>query len=248
MKASPFALRLGLLALLGWSLSASAETFAAATVSTDSASGILSRAVPLVRRSVRVGDHRMTVVRIRAPRLPKLPPALQTPPSADDLATEARRAMKTEAYASFSLLLYPGPITEITWQYGERTYRAYSSIDFRYMEGLSEIETDTAIFSWFGLPPLEQGEDGLAPELRKRLGLRPTYVEYVVDSTKTEMEAVPEAFAVLDAIHTYYEANRRQLAVAYGQRQAERDAREAYRLAHPPVVPDTTVYLWKPEN
>ena len=75
MKASPFALRLGLLALLGWSLSASAETFAAATVSTDSATLVLSRAVPLVRRSVRVGDHRITVVRIRAPRLPKLPPA-----------------------------------------------------------------------------------------------------------------------------------------------------------------------------
>ena len=235
------------MALLGWSLSASAETSAVVAVSADSASGILSRAVPLARRTVMAGDHRLTVVRIRAPRLPKLPPALQTPPSADDLATEARRAAKVAEFASLMATVYPGPVTEICWQWGERTLRAYSNIDFRLLDGLSEIETESAVLSWFCVP-MEGGEEALPGALRRRLKLSSRNSEYVVDATEAEMEALPGAFAVLDAIHAYFDAHRRELIAAHAARLAAVEAREAELLAHPPIVPDTTVYLWRAEN
>ena len=241
-------LRLGLLALLTWSLPAAAQTPAMAAKA-DDASIILSRAPALSRRTVTMGDHKMTLVRIKAPRLPKLPVVPQTPPSAEALATEARRATKTYDCATFTATVYAGPVTEIIWQSGEgdRTFRAYSNIDFLNLWGLSEIETDTAVLSWWCLPFDYSGEEIDLP-LRKKLRLSPKFSEYVVDATEEEMAASPEAFAVLDAIHAYYDGHRRELIAARQQREAAEEARAAELLLHPPVTPDETVYFWKAGN
>lgn len=246
MNAYPVALRLGLLALLAYVCPVSAQTATPAAV-TDPASALLSRATPLARRTVALGEHRITLVRIRTPHLPVLPPAPVRPPTAEELATEARQATKLQVFASFMATIYPGPVTEIVWQDGARTFRAYSSIDFRFLQGLSQIETDTVVASWFCVP-MEGDETGLSVKLRARLGLDLLHAGYLVDATAEEMEAAPEAFAVLDAIQDYYEANHRQLAAAYWKTQAENEARESDLLAHPPVRPDTTVYVWKPAN
>jgi hypothetical protein len=246
MSAYPVPLRLGLLALFVWSLPATAQVTASA-VNLDSATSVLSRTAPLVRRTVTVGDHRMTLVRIGAPRLPKLPVVPPTPASAEALATEARRAAKTSDYASFMATVHAGPVTEITWQSGDRTFRAYSNIDFRNLDGLAEIETDTAVLSWWCLP-FDDSDNGLPEALQKQLHLSAKFSEYVVDATEEEMAAAPEAFAVLDGLHAYYDAHRQELIAAHQQRQAAADARAAELLAHPPVTPDTTVYIWKTAN
>jgi hypothetical protein len=167
----------------------------------DGSSLSLSGAEPLARRSVMVGDHRMTLVRIRAPRLTPvlLAPVMAEAPSEEALATEARREAKASAFVSLSVTVYPGPITEIVWKYQDRSFRAYSNVDFRHLGWVSEIETDTAVLSWFFIP-MEGEADGLATQLRAELGLSTAFAEYVVDATDEEMAATPEAFAVLDAI------------------------------------------------
>ena len=189
----------------------------------------------------------MTLVRIRAPRLPKLPVVSPTQPSAEALAAEARRATKTFDCATFTATVHAGPVTEITWQSGDRTFRAYSNIDFRNLDGLAEIETDTSVLSWWCLP-FDDSDNELSQALQKRLHLSAKVSEYVVDATEEEMAAAPEAFVVLDGIHAYYDAHRQELIAAHRQRQATADARAAELLAHPPVTPDTTVYIWKTAN
>ena len=246
MSTSFFALRQGVLALLVWSLPALAQPSPTATNS-DQNSILLSRAVPLEQRSVALRDHKITMMRIRSPRLQSLVPTPQVLPSADERAAEARRATKAASFASFSATVYSGPVTELCWQEGERTFRAYSNIDFRILAGLSEIETASAVLSWFCIP-IGGGDDGLPAALRKRLKLSSKNAEYVVDATEAEMEASPDAFVVLDAIHAYFDAHRRELIAANAKRAAANEARAAELLARPPMVLDTTVYLWPLNN
>ncbi|HAM23809.1 MAG TPA: hypothetical protein DCQ04_16400 [Actinobacteria bacterium] len=250
----PFALRLGLLALLTWSLPAVAQT-AAMAARVDDAAAVLSRAPALSRRTVTLSDHKMTLVYIDAPRLPApVAPPRKMKPSAQELAAQAealevetRRATKVWGFASLGATVYPGPITELNWQSGERTFRAYSTIDFRVLGCLSEIETDSAVLSWFCIAS-EGDPEGISLDLRRRLNLKSRTAEYVVDATEEEMAAAPEAFAVLDAIHAYFDDHRRELIAAHQKREAEAEARAAELLAHPPVTPDTTVYFWRVEN
>lgn len=207
----------------------------------------LSRTIPVVRRSVVMDDHQVTFVRIQPPKFQPSAPVPQPLPSASALKAEARRAAKAADFASLMATVYPGPVTEISWQSGERSFRAYSNIDFRILDSLSEIETASAVLSWFCIPV--PGDDNALPAtLRKRLNLSSKNAEYVVDATEEEMEANPEAFAVLDAIHDYFDAHRRELVDAHAKRLAADEARSADLLAHPPVSPDTTVYIWSLNN
>ena len=238
-------LRRAVVALLVWSLPAIAQPRPTATIS-DQNSILLSRAVPLAQRSVALRDHKMTMVRIRRPHLQSSVPTPPVLPSVEEQATEARRATKTACFASFTATIYPGPVTELCWQAGERTFRAYSNIDFRTLDTVSEIETDSAVVSWFCMP-MDGGDDTLPASLRQRLALSARSAEYVVDATEAEMDASPEAFVVLDAIHAYFDAHRRQLVAEHAQRLAMAEARAAELAAHPPAIPDTTVYFWSDE-
>lgn len=246
--------RLALLALAACTLPVSAQTTASPSAA-DSVPSYISAAVQRARRTVSRGDHKMTLVYIDAPRLPApVAPPRKVKPSAQELAAQAealevetRRATKVWGFASLGATVYPGPITELNWQSGERTFRAYSTIDFRVLGCLSEIETDSAVLSWFCIAS-EGDPEGISLDLRRRLNLKSRTAEYVVDATEEEMAAAPEAFAVLDAIHAYFDDHRRELIAAHQKREAEAEARAAELLLHPPITPDTTVHFWRVEN
>ncbi len=220
-----------------------------ASVPASGKADVVASAAPLAQRTVKANGHRMTLVRIHAPRMAKAAAAsvASVEASAGALEAEERRATKASVFSSFTASVYAGPVTIVTWQAGEQSYQAYSNIDFRQLEGLSEIETATAVCSWFCIPFECDGET-LPPTLLGKLRLSATTTEYVVDATESDMDADPEAFAVLDAIHSYYEENRIKLAARYEARRAEQAAQEAAAELNPPVQPDTTVYLWRNGN
>jgi hypothetical protein len=46
---------------------------------------------------------------------------------------------------------------------------------------------------------------------------------------------------VIEAMHTYYDANVAKLAAEFRQREAEQEAHERWLKEHPPIPRDTTV-------
>ena len=60
----------------------------------------------------------------------------------------------------------------------------------------------------------------------------------------TEKETPAEALAPLDALHTYYDANRERLAEESARREAERIAHEQWLKEHPTVPKDTVIKFW----
>ena len=67
--------------------------------------------------------------------------------------------------------------------------------------------------------------------------------EYLLVNTEKETPP-PEALAPLDALHTYYDANRELLAEGYARREAERIAQEQWLKEHPQVPKDTVINFW----
>lgn len=230
-----------ILALLG----AVVQPVAASPESDPAPLVALAQAKPLTKRVVALRDHKLTLVRIDAPKLPAMPKAAASQRSAtkEELAAEARRAAKWFDFVSFTTVACAEGITELTWQYGDRIFHAFSTVDFRLFEGFAEIETDSAVLSWFCMPPV--ADDDFVAKLRRATAPNAPRAEYTVDVTDAEMERTPEAFAVLDGIHAYYDAHRSELVAKYLARLTEQEAREAAAKANPPIPPDTTVYVWK---
>ena len=59
-----------------------------------------------------------------------------------------------------------------------------------------------------------------------------------------EKGAAVGAFAGLEALHRYYDANKAALIQKYAQDQAERVAAAEWRAAHPQARPDTLIRYW----
>jgi hypothetical protein len=206
------------------------------------------------RREVRVGDHKMTLIRVRPPVLPKAPPPLAPPtPTLEQKATEERMATKACATLNLSASVYIGKptITELRWrdETGEKEFKAWSNIDFRYLTQLPYLETPTTVYQWFPFVDAYTLADfpaGEKPPIPKGLKLRAKGADYVVNLTGKELDSQETTLAGLDYLHAYYQLNHAKLKAAYEKRQAENNARERELMLNPPKTPDTTIRFWVP--
>jgi len=208
------------------------------------------------RREVTVGDHKMTLIRVRPPVLPKAPPPLAPPaPTLEQKATEERMATKACATLTLSATVYLGKptITELRWrdETGEKEYQAWSNIDFRYLTQLSNLETPTTVYQWFPFVDAYTLADfpaGQKPPIPKGLKLGTKGADYVVNLTGKDLDNQEITLAGLDYLHAYYQLNYAELKAGYEKRQAESDARERDLMLNPPKTPDTTIRWWIPAS
>ena len=212
------------------------------------------------RREVTVGDHKMTLIRVRPPALPKAPPALpKAPPplpappapTADQIATEERMAKKSFASLNLTATVYLGKqtITELRWrdETGEKEYQAWSNIDFRYLTQLPYLETPTTLYSWFPFVYEESLADlpaGVKSPLPKGLNLRAKGADYVVNLTGKDLVSQEITLAGLDYLHAFYQLNYAELKAGYEKRQADASAEENRLARNPPKKADTVTYFW----
>jgi hypothetical protein len=218
--------------------------------------GLVSGAVELSRKEVHLGTHKVTYIRIRPPTLPQPPPALvATPavePTAEQILTEKRRAEKKYESLPISCTVFVGTtsISELTWNLEGRVFRAYSNVDFRHLTQLSEIETETTIYSWFPFVyecslsaiPIPDRPQGIA--LFDNISAVPE-CEYFFEGTQSDALINDSTLKALDYLHAYYQLNRNSLAEAFKKREAENTAREQYLKANPPQKKDTIMQFWK---
>ena len=199
---------------------------------------------------VKLPDRSIFYQRVVPPLpLPPRPPAPEAKPlSPAETATAEARARKKFEVLMISATVYDHRASELRWSIGNREYRAWSNIDFNFLAGQSEIETGDSIYFLIMAIANDTAEAAEAPnEKRKELppagsfsGKRSEYV--LVDMEKET--PTPEALAPLDALHTYYDANRERLAEESVRREAERIAHEQWLKEHPTAPKDTVINFW----
>ncbi len=212
-------------------------------------------------------DGTKTVFRRVAP-----PPAPPVREGADPVRSEPTKAelaefLRQQADAkppkniSLSATVYDGEISEIRlWHEGER-YEALSNVPFTYLQVIGSFEDETAEWSFFGMVETVDREE----EARFAADARALGAEYTPrvrpDNSRFASMKVPEYHVLarsgqkipegvldrLDAIHAYYLANERTLAIQHQRREALGAAHRKWRAENPQVPQDTIINFWKVE-
>lgn len=206
------------------------------------------------RKTINLGDHKMTFVRVRPPVLPPPPPPPPVhKPTAEEIAAAERLAEKAYVTLNVSATVYlygDRAITEIRWrnpETGNHDYRAWSNADFRYLTQVTDLESDTTVYSWFpfvdvwdmtSLPADER------PELPANLSFSKTQVEYYLDKRAKDTKDQEETLAGLDYLHAYYQVHYPELKAYYDKLMADNAAREKELRENPPIKPDTVIRFW----
>ncbi len=186
------------------------------------------------------------------------------PPTAAQLAAlqPAPQVSTTHAAPLPSILsvtarVYEGTLTEIKWLHNGVECRAWSSVDFRLLEAIPQFEQDgvtrrlMSITMWMRRPPAGGGPLRPWPDFPAEVlaavpvGRRAWYTLMEFNGPAA-MEN--EACAALDALHNYVEAHLAVLQARRVQREAQKVAEAAYKLAHPEPPPPpahTIIQLWK---
>jgi len=189
------------------------------------------------------------------------------PPTADQLAAlqpaqQAPSAPSTPLppVLQFTARVYDGTLTELKWAHNGVECRAWSSVDFRLLEAIPQFEQGgmtrrlSTITMTQRQPPAGVVTQRAWPQFPAEVlaavpaGMRSWYVlmEY---NGAPEFEA--SACAAMDALHAYVEANWEALQTRRTQREAQKAADAAYKLAHPeppPAPTNTIIQFWKEEQ
>ncbi|MEI8108790.1 MAG: hypothetical protein WCI46_13335, partial [Verrucomicrobiota bacterium] len=197
-----------------------------------------------------------------AARAPVTAPVAKVLSLAESAAAEARANKKSEALM-LSATIYDRQVTELRWRSGNRDYHVWSNINFNYLAGLGEIETEDCVYflimglgnearesvaEWNRFAPEWErlaAAEGLAgqwatkavPDLAKFPAGRSTYL-------LSGDPPADDSLTALDALHRYFDANRLRLIADSAEREANRIAREQWTKEHPPTPQDTVINFW----
>ncbi|MEY4488389.1 MAG: hypothetical protein RIQ79_897 [Verrucomicrobiota bacterium] len=239
--------------LLALGLCALASPLSRATEASPSPTPV-TRYSEVGRKVITVGDHTVTLIRVRPPALAKAPPPPEPrQPTDAEQATADRRAQKAYVVLSFTSTVYLGgktPVTELRWRddEGVTEYVAYSNADFRYLSNVGQFETETTVYDWF-LPlidacDLSELPAGQKPPVPSGLNFEPGVTEYLLDARARDAKGQEPVLAGLDSLCAYYQINYDALKVGYEKREADSEARERELREHPPRTPDATLRWW----
>jgi hypothetical protein len=201
----------------------------------------------LARTVVEVPNGTVTYLRIRPPVLqPK--PAPPPPAPAAPLSPEQQAALdlaesKTHATLTLTAIVYTraddsAAVTELTWRDGERSFRAWSTADWRLLRQLNDIETETHRFQYFPfvdaqplaeLPPAQQPA-GLA--LFPAAPVPGALPEYYLEGTESDAVAAGPVLDALDHLLAIYHVRHAELVVQLADlARREAEAADQARLA-----------------
>jgi len=180
--------------------------------------------------------------------------------SEEEIAEFLRRESegKPQLNISLSATVFDEEVTEIRlWHEGE-SYNALSNVPFSYLQVIGSFEDETAQWSFYGMVDrVDAEEEALFAERVKAFGgeytprPRPDKnlfssmegPEYLVIAERGQV--VPEEVLIrLDAIHRYYLANEKVLAIQYQRREALAEAHRKWRDENPEEPKDTIINFW----
>jgi len=210
------------------------------------------------------GDGTKTIFRRVAP--PPEPPVVAKvePVRREWTPEEIAEILRREAEAkprlniSLSATVFDDEVTEMTlWYEGER-YKILSNVPFSFLQVIGSFEDETAEWSFYGMVDrvdaeeetrfAEQvkafgGEYTPRPRPDKSLFTSMEVPEYLV-LAKRGQEIPEDVLTRLDAIHSYYLANEKTLAIKFQRREALAEAHRKWREENPEVPKDTIINFW----
>ncbi len=213
----------------------------------------------LEQTKIQAGDHAIILNRVAPPILPVAPTAVAV--AVEPVEPKIQPLLQRNVFVLLSATVYDREVTELRWFEEGKTYHVYSNIDFNYITGIGQFETDdTAYLLILGIgnetrAAVAEAEKNAAAQgyVRDTLKSLPDigqfpqdYSAYFVAEDSADEDG--KAFAALDALHAYYDANRDQLQKAYQEREATRIEQERWLKAHPPVPQNTVINFWPAEN
>ena len=166
--------------------------------------------------------------------------------------------MATKRFASVFLqcTLFNKEFTEVEWNEEGVSLAFLTTANFQYLSQLSDFDTGTSECSFLmGWGEGDRAEfeamNGVFATGRvagRKPRSWPASLNQQQKSTgKSAWQVVstgpvpPEVLKVIEALHTYYDANVAKLAAEFRQREAEQAAQERWLKEHPPIPRDTTV-------
>ena len=189
------------------------------------------------------------------------------PPTAEQLAAlnppvqaPTTPAVPLRRVLQFTARVYDGTLTELKWSHNGVECRAWSSVDFRLLEALPHFQQGditrrlSAITMLQVRPPAGVVSQRPWPAFPAEVlsavpaGMR---AWYVLMETNAMPEQEAAACAAMDALHAYVETNWEALLTRRTQREAQKAAEAAYKLAHPeppPAPKDIIIQFWKEEQ
>ena len=213
------------------------------------------------RKEVDLGNRKVILNRVEPPAEVESPPAPAPAPTTteipeEELARLIEQASKQRSL-SISATVYDGQLTRLGWSHDGKWLNAWSNVDFNFFCGVGTFSAGGSQYSLF----MMVGDDSReAMEARTRLArekgvelppqielpdmsvFTPGRSEYLIEADDGVVDRA--AYAAIDALHAYYDANREELTVKRQRREALRAARERYKRAHPEEPKDTVINFW----
>ncbi len=220
----------------------------------------------LERKEVDLGERKIIMNRVA-------PPVLEAQP-VDEARVETERPKVSEAEIQemmrryqekehrtimLSATVYDRQFTELRWTYEGEQFLAYSSVDFNFLRGVTDFETDDAFYFFFlGIGnedsetieernrlAKEQGWEGyVETQIPEPPAFTPGRAEYAIVSDDPAIIKRDEVFDPIDALHAYFEQNERRLRIEYQRTEALNEARKRYEAANPEEPKDTVINFW----
>ena len=216
----------------------------------------------LDRHEVDLGNRTITYDRLETPRLKPVPTPTPVPRRVESVPTAAEleemRKMAEKRFASVFLqcTLFNKQFTEVEWNEDGVNLAFLTTANFQYLSQLSDFDTGTSECSFL----MGWGEGNRAEfEAMNRVyatgrgtGRKPrswptSLIQQQKRTGKSAWQVVstgpvpPEVLKVIEAVHTYYDANALKLAAEFRRREAEQAAHERWLKDNPPIPRDTTV-------
>jgi hypothetical protein len=216
----------------------------------------------LDRHEVDLGNRTITYDRLETPRLKPMPtptPVLrrvEPVPTAAELEEMREMAKKRFASVFLQCTLFNQEFTEVEWN-EEGVHLAFlTTANFQYLSQLSDFDTGTSqcsfLMGWGEADRAEFEAMNGVYAMGRVAGRKPrswpaSLLQQQKRTGKSAWQLVstgpvpPEVLKVIEAMHTYYDANAAKLAAEFRQREAEQAAHERWLKEHPPIPRDTTV-------
>ncbi|MEI8294448.1 MAG: hypothetical protein WCG66_10780 [bacterium] len=216
----------------------------------------------LDRHEVGLGNRKITYDRLETPKLKPVPtptPVLQLVepvPTAAELEEMRKMAGKRFVGVFLHCTCFNNEFTEVEWREGGVYLAFLTTANFQYLSQLSDFDTGTCQCSFLmGWGESDRAEFEAMNQVfatgrvagRKPRSWPSSLIQQQKRTGKSAWQVVstgpvpPEVLKVIEALHTYYDANAAKLAAEFQRREAEQAARERWLKEHPPIPRDTTV-------
>lgn len=217
----------------------------------------------LEQKRINLGTRSIFLNRVVPPVLPELPPP-PPPPTAEQIAAAQAEWERLGPHKKYEILflsatVYDRKVTEVRWFGRKGESKIFSNIDFNYLRGAGEFETEDTVYmllmgigdetseqvEGFNQYAAEQGWPKKSwKQIPKPETFSPARSEYMVMEDAVPLE---EDLAAMDALHVYFDTNKQRLIDGYNKLEVANAERAQWLKEHPPIPKDTIINFWQEE-